>query len=1255
MHLLNAQSRRVDDGDDAVDLNQSPADVIILSCADTELAALVEARRNLGDEAAFPSLRLANLMALKHPYSIDLYIQKTVCNARLVIIRALGGESYWSYALEQIRASVRATGGMLVVLPGDPVPDPSLEPYNNVDVDLVELLSFYFKEGGPGNFQLLLKMAFQMLEREPDQVDCVSAIALPDAGYYFDGQDMLTLDSVREGWKEGRPVAVITFYRALVQGGSLAPVDALVEALTREGLNVLPIYIKGLKDQASKIFIAGCFEIIKPDIVLNATAFAVGDGGEHFKSTVLDAPGSPVLQVIFSSSDESAWRESSRGLSVRDLSMSVVLPELDGRILTRAVSFKAELEHDVITQFKPVTYVPLQDRIDFVSKQARMHVNLAIKPNHEKRVALIFANYPNKDSRLANGVGLDSPASAVIILKALDQCGYRVENYPANSAGIMELILSGQTNNISTDRLKFSTITLSKTEYYIYFKELNKTAQEEIQTRWGAIDNDPFFHNGAFHLAIHRFGNVIIAVQPARGFNIDPKETYHSPDLIPPHNYFAAYFWMRHVHQTDAVINVGKHGNLEWLPGKALALSDACYPELTLGPVPGFYPFIVNDPGEGTQAKRRTSAVIIDHLTPPLTRAESHGAANELEALADEYYLASGVDPARLQYLERELLDCARRHGFDQDCGISEKEDAQSALQKIDTYLCDIKELQIRDGLHIFGIAPKGQLQNDLLLALARLPRATGQDGDQSLTRALALDLGLDEFDPLGCDLGLPYEGPKPDELNRVNQDIWRINGDTVERLEILALALVSGEIECPNGWVFTKPVLRSISDNLRPKIEACGPREISSLLAGLDGKFVAPGPSGAPTRGRLDVLPTGKNFFSIDVRAVPSKTAWALGQLSASLLVDRYMQDEGNWPSSVVITAWGTSNMRTSGDDIAQALALLGARPVWDAHSARVTGFEIIELSELDRPRVDVTLRVSGFFRDAFPHQIDLFDSVVQDISKLDEPESANPLAARVRNEIAELQKLGVPENIATRRATHRVFGSKPGAYGAGLQTLIDEDIWDRRDDFAEAFLAWGSYAYGGGSEGENADEELRKRLSLVDAVIQNQDNREHDLLDSDDYYQFEGGLSATVEHLSGTAPVVYHNDHSRPEKPVIRTLSEELGRVVRGRASNPKWIAGVMRHGYKGAFEIAATVDYLYAFAATTPAVKNHHFDQLYSAYIEDKVVRDFIKKNNPAALSDILSRFQDAIERGLWQPRRNSTHFALEQLQTDGKTDG
>ncbi|WP_432255064.1 cobaltochelatase subunit CobN [Limimaricola sp. AA108-03] len=1231
MHLLAATPGTVSDGTEAVDLGQTPGDLVVISAADTELAALSAARASMPDA---PDLRLASLMHLQHPMSVDLHLDDCATRSRLVVARVLGGAGYWKYGLVQYAARLAEAGVPFAALPGDDKPDPELRELSTVKPADYDALWSYLVEGGPENATAFLAHAKHMLDgTEPPQ----AARPLLRAGLYWPGLGIADLDRLREAWAENAPVVPVVFYRALLQGAQLAPIDRLVRALLRAGLNPMPVFVASLKDPVSRDTLTGLMEAAPPSMILNATSFATGgaSAGDASAPNPLATPAAneaPVFQIVLSASSEEVWEEGLTGLSARDIAMNVALPEVDGRILSRAIGFKGEAFFDEATQCRVATYQPRADRITFVAALAAAWARLRATPACDRKVALVLANYPNKDGRLANGVGLDTPAATVHALRLMQGAGYAVEDAPEDAQALMDRLMAGPTNWLTDRATREGGEVLPLEEYERHFAELPWAAKQQILDRWGPPGDDPFIFpqirnsdggpGRGFALSLHRFGNAVVGLQPARGYNIDPTETYHSPDLVPPHHYLAFHFWLRHHWGADAVVHMGKHGNLEWLPGKAVALSETCWPEIALGATPHLYPFIVNDPGEGTQAKRRAQAVVIDHLTPPLTRAESYGPLRDLEALVDEYYEAAGVDPRRITHLRREILSLAETTGLASDAGFSGQADTD--LAKLDAWLCELKEAQIRDGLHVFGQSPEGRQERDLAIALARVPRGTGA---ASILRALADDLCLG-FDPLDCDMTASWTGPRPDALS--GEGKWRSAGDTVERLEELCQRLLDGKAPAPGPA--SAAVLGEIETKLRPAIAACGPAEGAGLLTGLDGRAVAPGPSGAPTRGRPDVLPTGRNFFSVDARAVPTPTAWALGWKSANLLIEKHLQDHGDWPRSMLVTAWGTANMRTGGDDIAQALALMGVKPTWDSANRRVTGFEVLPEGVLGRPRVDVTLRISGFFRDAFPQLVALVDSASRAVQALDEPEETNPAAARVR----------AGESAA------RVYGSKPGAYGAGLQALIDERIWSERADLGAAYLDWGGYAYGAGQEGAADRDGFAARLGQVEAIVQNQDNREHDILDSDDYYQFEGGAAAAVASLQGRERPIYHNDHSRPERPVIRSLDEEIARVVRSRVVNPKWIDGVKRHGYKGAFEIAATVDYLFAFAATTRAVKNHHFDLVEEAVLADEDTRDFIAEHNPPALREIAERLQEAIDRGLWQPRSNSARARIEALR-------
>lgn len=1253
MHLLAAQPGGINDGSEAVDLGQSPGSIVVLSAADTELTALADAQRILANtKTDVPTLRLANLMHLAHNMSVDIYVDQVIRHAKLVIVRLLGGRGYWSYGADEVVAACQQHNIPVAFLPGDDQPDAELAELTNIASDAHYRLWQYLVHGGPDNAAGFLGFAATLIG---ENADWLEPKPLVKAGLYWPGQTLSTLEDIRAHWQPDQSCAAVVFYRALVQAGNTKVIDALVTGLADAGLNPLPVFTQSLKDPVAAGIMELLFAEAPPDVILNSTGFAVGAPGGALAQTPFNAgrgDNAPVvLQIVFSGGNEQSWRDGLSGLSARDIAMNVALPEVDGRVLSRAVSFKGLAHRDTLTETDIVRYEPVPDRINFVAQLAASWASLRRKSRSERRIALVMANYPNKDGRMGNGVGLDTPAATLSVLEELKTFGYQVGDLPTDADVLITRMQAGPTNDFSALAKRQVVESLSMADYQLFFGQLPKAVQTQVTARWGAPEADPFYlagevDCGRFAIPAYCMGNIVIGLQPARGYNIDPVSSYHDPALVPPHSYFAFYAWLRSDVRVDAIVHMGKHGNLEWLPGKAIAMSETCFSEAIFGPMPHLYPFIVNDPGEGTQAKRRTQAVIIDHLTPPLTRAESYGPLRDLEQLVDEYYEAAGVDPRRLKVLKKEILTLCQATGLDTDCGIEVADDQEQALAKLDNYLCELKEMQIRDGLHIFGQSPSGSLLDDLLVALVRVPRGSAKPGDQSLLRAMAIDLDL-SFDPLDCEMAADFTGSRPQKLAGLSDDPWRSLGDTVERLELLASAYVSGDSKPPQTHIQSLAVLDQMTDQIRPAVELSGRAELDGLLRGLDGCFVLPGPSGAPTRGRPDVLPTGRNFYSVDTRTVPTPAAWTLGWKSATLLIDRHMQDTGAWPKSMAISAWGTSNMRTGGDDIAQTLALMGVKPTWDTASRRVTGFEVLPAAVLGRPRVDVTLRISGFFRDAFPGLIDLVDSAVRAVAELDEAADINPLAAQARKEASAFVDGGMDQDEAKRRSAYRVFGSKPGAYGAGLQALIDEKGWQTEDDLAKAYIAWGGYAYGAGRQGDAEHQVFENRLKRIDAVVQNQDNREHDLLDSDDYYQFEGGMTAAVRSVSGNQPRVYHNDHSRPESPKIRNLEDEIGRVVRARVVNPKWIAGVMRHGYKGAFEMAATVDYLFAFQATARCVKDHHFDAVFDAYLNDPEVLEFLQNRNPAALKEMVERLIEAQERGLWTSRRNDTHQALNDL--------
>ncbi|WP_280488273.1 cobaltochelatase subunit CobN, partial [Nocardia cyriacigeorgica] len=890
---------------------------------------------------------------------------------------------------------------------------------------------------------------------------------------------------------------------------------------------------------------------------------------------------------------------------------------------------------------------------------AARHARLRHIPAEQKRLAIMLSAYPTKHARIGNAVGLDTPASAIRLLTELRGAGYDLGD-PSEVPGLTDrdgdalihaLIAAGGQDPdwLTAEQLAGNPIRIGAATYTTWFEGLPDDLREAVIEAWGPPPGELYVDrsgdpSGEIVIAALRFGNIVLMVQPPRGFGENPVAIYHDPDLPPSHHYLAAYRWLSAPESAggfgaDAMVHLGKHGNLEWLPGKTLGMSASCGTDAALGDLPLIYPFLVNDPGEGTQAKRRAHATLVDHLIPPMARAESYGDISRLEQLLDEHANISALDPAKLPAIRQQIWTLMRAAKMDHDLGLAERPDEDSfddMLLHVDGWLCEIKDVQIRDGLHVLGQAPEGDVELDLVLAMLRARQLWG--GEQNvpgLREALGLSEAGDE-DRARVDV---VEARARELLAALQAENWSV--DAVEPLvNDFATAIVAGgRVEA------VKSVLRFAATEVVPRLRETG-IEIARVLHALDGGFIPAGPSGSPLRGLINVLPTGRNFYSVDPKAVPSRLAWETGQAMADSLLERYLADHGEYPRSVGLSVWGTSAMRTSGDDIAEVLALLGVRPVWDEASRRVTTLEVISVEELGRPRIDVTVRISGFFRDAFPHVLALLDDAVRLVAGLDEPAESNYVRAHAQADLAD--------HGDERRATTRIFGSKPGTYGAGLLQLIDSKSWRTDDDLAQVYTTWGGYAYGRDLDGAPAADDMRTAYRRITVAAKNTDTREHDIADSDDYFQFHGGMVATVRALTGKNPEAYIGDSTRPDAVRTRTLSEETARVFRARVVNPRWLEAMRRHGYKGAFEMAATVDYLFGYDATTDVVADWMYEKLAESYVFDEVNRRFMEQSNPWALHGIAERLLEAAERKLWDAPEQETLDRLRQiyLETEGE---
>jgi cobaltochelatase CobN len=1117
MHLLAATSTMLDDIVEPVDLGQPPGDIVVLSFADSDLSGLAAAWAMERD--ALPSVRLAHLRDLRHPMSVDLWIDGVASHAKVIVVRLLGGLDWWRYGVERLAALARERAIALALLPGEDRDDPRLSEASTVPQHELDALLHYFREGGRENLRALLRC---LARHAGASMDAPAPQSIPRTTAYSPGRGAVGIEELIETLNTDQPVVAIVFYRALLLAADTAAIDALCEALVARGLAPAPLVVTNFKQADAAQFVHSALARLSPAVVLTTTAFAIG--GEPGAPTPLDGPDVPVLQVVLATTRHAAWRDSGRGLGAADLAMHVVLPELDGRVLAGAVAFKHPLALEDGLAFSALVNRPELDRIAFVADRVAALVRLRTTPRAERRLAILMPHYAGAPGREGYAVGLDVPASVLALLTDLRDAGYEVGKLPQTSRELMDELDAGA-----------SKASLRLADYAWLFSDLPDDAKARVQTGWGHPAVDPDLRDGAFQFRTRASGNILVALPPDRGRPVDRRADYHDLTLPPRHALVAFGLWLQHVVGVHALVHMGAHGTLEWLPGKAVALTASCFPEIVTGPLPVIYPFIVSNPGEAAQAKRRIAGLTIGHLPPPLVRTALSGEARELERLVDEYAQADGLDRRRRERLARLIMETAQRTGIAREAGLGNEIDPDDALRRIDAWLCDLKDLAIKDGLHVYGRAPASS--------------------------------------------------------------------------------------ETPADW-------------------ACSAQaERSGLLAALDGRRVPPGPAGSPARGRRDVLPTGRNLFTADPRMLPTPTAVDLGRLAADEVIRAYLQAHGEMPRALVIDLWGSATLRTGGEEIAQGLILMGCRPTWDHATGRVIGVEVLPIAAVGRPRIDVTWRISGLFRDLFPSQIALIDAAVRAVAAREETDEDNPLAAAT----------GLSGSNGAS-APARIFGTAPGAYGAGIDELLGRE--HDRNALGAAYLAAASHVYSGveGSS-RSAPDEFAARVADADLLVHPGDDPGRDLLEGAEDAAFVGGFAAAAAML-GRAPDLIMLDVTDPQRPRARPLPAALARIVRGRAINPRFIAGLMRHGARGAAELAETVDRLVAFAEATGAVESILLDLLHAAYLGDASVRDFLLRESPAAARALAERLEAALRHGLWHPSRNDVGLDLAAFAAEAR---
>ncbi len=1247
--------------------------IIFLTTSDTDILTLERAKAGLPD-ALTATLAINPFALMQEEGTFDRFLADALPNANLVLARLLGGDKAMGEHFGALESECRRLGVPLVACSGEPVRDAVFERRSTTPPVVAQTAFEYLNHGGVANLVNLLQ--FLSDEALGSEHGYEPPVPLPQDGVYRAGTlDAVPLDEYRNLYCDAdKPTAALLFYRAHWVSRNLEFVDAMVDALERQDCNALPVFCSSLREDDGAVFRKYLMDDegkASVDVVVCTQSFAMShhpglqpsdNADANWDIQVLEQLDVPILQAIVSTEPQAMWGERDIGLSPLDIAMNVALPELDGRIITVPVSFKEAVSHNgTATGGELRRYVPNIEQTEAVASLAARYARMAHKPESERKIAIVLSNYPTKASRLGNAVGLDTPASAINLLNAMRDAGYTVEDIPEDGDELMRRLIERCTYDadfLTPEQMRNAEGRVSTVEYAAQFNGIPADVRHSMKADWGEPPGEVYFDDGHLFMAGLRLGNVFVGIQPPRGFGENPIAIYHSPELMPTHHYIAFYRWLRDGFGADAIVHLGKHGTLEWTPGKGVGLSRSCIPEVCLPDMPHFYPFIINNPGEGTQAKRRSHAVIIDHLVPAMTTADSYGDITRCEQLMDEYARAQGMDPQKLPMLRQQIWEVVQKARLNEDLNVHEiPDDFDDFILHIDGYICELKDAQIRDGLHTLGEAPESEMLIGLLLALTRL-----NNGDiPGLRHAIGDALGID-YATLVKDRSAAVDADMlPNALVSANgSDPIRSAGDVVERLEALARRLyerlyktgfdsASVERVITDMLVDTgdvPSVLRYVCDSIYPALEKTTD-EIDALLRGFDGRFIAPGPAGAPTRGMAGVLPTGRNFYSMDPRSIPSETSWQIGKELADSLVERYLSDEGEYPESVGISVWGTSAMRTHGDDIAQILALIGVRPTWQEESRRVSGLEVIPLEELGRPRIDVTVRISGFFRDAFQNLIVMMDDAFHKVATLDEPTEHNFVMKHYAAEVAEKRTGGVSTKDAEAESLFRIFGSKPGSYGAGILQAMDDGSWQSDEDLAAVYTAWGSYAYGRRQHGVSAVREFRRRFAGIDVATKNQDNREHDIFDSDDYMQFHGGMIATVRALAGDNPRQFFGDSSDPSLLRTRDLKEEARRVFRSRVVNPKWMDGMKRHGYKGAFELAATVDYIFGYDATAQIIDDWMYQEVTERYALDADMQQFFEQSNPWALRSIAERLMEAADRGMWEDAPEETLNELRRV--------
>lgn len=1124
----------------------------------------------------------------------------------------------------------------------DAIDGETAEHSESISPEVLQQFRQYSLYGGLSNFENLWLYSQSLFDEKAEK-------AAPPEAYSWAGiyapelPNRFTTD--REAYlsthcADGRPVIGLLFYREEWIWDDTAYQKAFMEEAEKQGYHVIPVFANGLVDES--LGMPPLAEVIetyfmkegKPviDALVSTMKFSVLGAGRKGQE-VLQKLNVPVLDAYTLLVSEEEWRQNPEGMNAIETSIAVAMPELDGVI--HGVPIAGHEKHSDGS----VTYEPIAERISRMVGKAGQWARLHQMKNENKKIAIIFHNYPAKNSNIGSASGLDTMESAIHLMKAMKDEGYHIDFIPETSEDFIHLMTSHATNDLSmmTEEQAESCQKLSAKDYVQFFHRLGKTAQQKMEEEWGEAPGDVMIsEKGEILIPGTLDGNLFLTVQPSRQYGMDPSKAYHDPYIAPTHQYLAFYYWLRKVWKADAVIHLGTHGNLEWLPGKSVGLDEESFPDIALGDLPNIYPYHMTITGEGMIAKRRASACLIGYLPAPVADAGVYDELAELEKTMDEYahLKESGSD---VSDMEKPIRDLAEKAKLGEDIPYEENQPFDDYVGALHDYIEELKDSEVHVGLHILGQPLEGALLIDGILQLLRL----SNEEIPSIYELWAQKYGttLDDIQTHPSDITEAVEGKKltngqlMDQIRQETRHVIAVmeEGNFTEEAQEAALKLP--EAQGKEGWrAQLTSLLSFVKDTVVPRIRLTT-QEMTHTLDALDGRFVEPGPSGSPNAGGVSLLPSGRNFYGVDPRTLPSPTGWNLGVKLGDRMIEKFIADQGKYPENIGMVLWSGPNMRSSGQDIAEFLYMLGVRPVWQKGSLTIRGLEIISLSELKRPRIDVTARISGLFRDTLPQLAELMDKAVLLAASQEESDEDNYVRKHVKEDTKYMTDEGIDGDEAWRNAAFRIFGDAPGTYGAGVNTVLDGKNWQNEDDLANVYVRWGGHVFGGGKRGVFKPELFKKRLSSLDLTIKNEENHESNILSSDDYNAFHGGMIAAVKSLGGKAPVSYVGDSTNRSQVGVRTVQEEMKRVFRSESMNPKFIEGLMKHGYRGATDLANRLSISFQWDATSGVMDDWMYEQYAQKYALDPEMQKWMKKVNPWALQSMAETLLEADQRKLW----------------------